>query len=65
LADEFLAEDPPSPVSACEMASVSTTVAPSLSNSSAAALLPLPMPPVSPTTSFFAGGGFNLSLGTT
>ena len=35
-------------VSSCAMASVSTTVAPSRANSSAAALLPLPMPPVRP-----------------
>src|SRR6185503_16288319 len=41
---------PPAAVSSCEMASVSTTVAPSRANSSAAALLPLPMPPVRPTT---------------
>src|SRR6185295_7278330 len=41
---------PPFCVSSCAMASVSTTLAPSLANSSAAALLPLPMPPVSPIT---------------
>src|SRR3990172_10022551 len=41
---------PPAPVSSCAIASVSTTVAPSRANSSAAALLPLPMPPVRPTT---------------
>src|SRR5205085_5306188 len=37
-------------VSSWAMASVSTTEAPRVSNSRAAALLPLPMPPVRPTT---------------
>src|SRR5687767_9539849 len=41
---------PPLSVSSRAMASVSTTVAPSAANSSAAADLPLPMPPVNPTT---------------
>src|SRR6185503_4189425 len=41
---------PPLCVSSCAMTSVSTTPAPSRANSSAAALLPLPIPPVSPTT---------------
>src|SRR5882672_7417158 len=45
---------PPASVSSRAMASVSMTVAPSRANSSAAALLPLPMPPVSPTTNFTA-----------
>src|SRR5947207_9658482 len=45
---------PPRSVSSRAMASVSMTVAPRRANSSAAALLPLPMPPVSPTTNFTA-----------
>src|SRR5579862_8097066 len=47
---------PPGPVSSWAMASVSTTVAPSRPNSSAAALLPLPMPPVRPMTRLNAPG---------
>src|SRR3954470_2635342 len=41
---------PPAAVSSRAIASVSTTVAPRRANSSAAALLPVPMPPVRPTT---------------
>src|SRR5882672_11549501 len=41
-------------VSSWAMASVSTIASPSLANSSATVLLPLPMPPVRPMTSFFA-----------
>ena len=41
---------PPGPVRAWAMRSVSTRAAPRSANMSAAALLPLPMPPVSPTT---------------
>src|SRR5436190_3061472 len=41
---------PPASVSSRAIASVSTTVAPRRANSSAAALLPVPMPPVRPTT---------------
>src|SRR2546430_1787252 len=51
---------PPGSVSSRAMASVSTTVAPRRANSSAAALLPLPMPPVSPTGNLrerLKGGG--------
>src|SRR5688572_8727463 len=40
---------PPGAVSACEIASVSTTSAPSSAKMSAAFDFPLPMPPVSPT----------------
>src|SRR5882724_621420 len=43
---------PPASVSSRAMASVSMTVAPSRAHSSAAALFPLPMPPVSPTANF-------------
>ena len=45
---------PPGAVNSLAMASVSTTAAPSSSNRVAAALLPLPMPPVRPTMNVMA-----------